>query len=580
MKTRKLISMLLILCMAVAMMAGCGKQGGTDTPDPTPTTAAQQGGEENPGTTDPDPTKAPDPTKEPEATPTPTPVPEFWTTLDPNAAGEITIAYKDGDGVYYEDLGSKEINEWDMTSSNVAAIYAMAKKFKEHYPNVKINLYTIAGDWDSTGVAWEQVIENFKLQYGEYPDIWLSRSTLDELSKGLSADLSRYADDPLYQNLNKSAMEQMNLYGVQTGLPVGVQAYGVWVNKSLAEQNNIDVPDPDWTIDDYTDFIGGAKGKNFYGAMDSPMGFLDVLTQDIDYKFTHRDGNGAYIDITTDAVKDILGYVTEWSQTTVWPQYEIGNVPNEVMDAGWWDEYHFFKIESTMTLNGNPWMMPFTNGGEEGNNTLLFDYDIYPYPSSDYVDNSVSVIPQRIALFNHALSDGNQELSASEAAALDMAYAFASWWVGTTEAMQARANQQYNSWGWLAPALSDLLPSATGAAFDEQMEYWYSYMPQYKDKEGWSTVVELVKNGQFWNVNNQTMAVKYMEDGVSNGCYWEWQSLYSTIGARRASDEFIDEIKSKLVEWNETFNNRFALADKQLQEALTNYYGFTAADFN
>lgn len=578
MKTRKLISMLLILCMTVAMMAGCGQPGGTETPDPTPTTAAQQGGDETPSTTEPGTTEPG--TTEPEATPTPTPVPEFWTTLDPNVAGEVTIAYKDGDGSYYEDLGSMEINEWDMTTSTIASIYAMAKKFKEYYPNVKINLYTIAGDWDSTGVSWEQVIENFKLQYGEYPDIWLSRSTLNDLSKGLSADLTRYEDDPLYQNLNKAAMEQMNLYGVQTGLPVGLQAYGVWVNKSLAEQNNIDVPDPDWTIDDYTDFIAGAKGKNFYGAMDSPMGFLDILTKDIDYKYTQRDGVGPYIDITTDAVKDILGYVTEWSQTTVWPQYEIGNVPNEVMDAGWWDEYHFFKIESTMTLNGNPWMMPFTNGGEEGNNTLLFDYDIYPYPSSDYVDNSVSVIPQRIALYNHALSDGNQELSESEAAALDIAYAFASWWVGTTEAMQARANQQYNSWGWLAPALSDLLPAATGEAFDEQMEYWYSYMPQYKGKEGWETVVELVKNAQFWNINNQTMAVKYMEDGVSNGCYWEWQSLYSTIGARRASDEFIDEIKSKLVEWNETFNNRFALADKQLQEALIQYYGYTEADFN
>ena len=577
MKHKKLLSMLLVLCMVVSIMTACGNKGENETLDPTPTTAVQQGGEETP-----DPTTEPDPTKEPEATPTPTTVPEFWTTLDPDTAGEITIALKDGDGVYYEDLGSQEINEWDITTSNVAALYAMAKEFKKHYPNVKINLYTIAGDWDSTGVSWEQVIENFKLQYGEYPDIWLSRNSLNDLSKGLIADLSRYEDDPLYQSLNQSAMSQMNHYGVQTGLPTGLQAYGVWVNKTLAEQNNIDVPDVDWTLDDYTDFIGGAAGKEFYGAMDSPMGFLDIMTKDIDYMFTHRDGSGAYIDITTDAVKDILSYVTEWSQTTVWPQYEIGNVTNEVMDAGWWDEYHFFKIESTLTLNGQPWMMPYTNGDPDGNNTLLFEYDIYPYPSSDYVDNSVSVIPQQISLYNHALSDGNQELSESEAANLDLAYAFASWWVGTTEAMQARANQQFNSWGWLASALSDLLPAATGETFDEQMELWYatdSFAP-YKDLEGWNAVVELVKNGQFWNVNNQTMAVKYMEDGVSNGCYWEWQSLYSTIDARRASDEFIDEIKSKLVEWNETFNNRFALADKQLQESLINYYGFTAAGFN
>ncbi len=510
-----------------------------------------------------------------------TAAPEFWTTLDPNVSGEITIAMKDGDGKYYEDIGSLEINEWDITGNSTAYLYGMAKTFKKIYPNVKINVYTIAGDFDSTGVSWEQVIENFKLQYGKYPDIWLNRNLPSDITKGLVADLSRYADDPLYQSLNKTIMNQMNYYGVQGGLPQYVAASGIWVNKELAEQKNIDVPDPDWTIDDYTEFIGAADAETFWGSMDSPMGMLDTGTKDVDYMFTHRDGTGAYIDITTDAIKNILSYVPEWSKTTIWPQQEIGNVSNEVMDAGWWYDYHFFTESMILTLTGSPWMMGYAHGDPSADNTCDFEFDIYPLPSTDYVENTVGIIADPITIHNYALDDGNPELSESEAAALDLSYAFASWWVGTTEAMQACVDQQWNAWGALRSSLTDSLPRVTGEKFDEQMAIWYgvdSYAP-FKDYEGWNACVEIVKNEQFWNVNNKTMAVKYVEDGVSIGCYWEFQSLYSTITARRASDEFIDEIKSRLVEWNETFNDRFAKADQQLKEGLIQYYGYTDADF-
>ncbi len=562
MKTRKLVSVLLALSMVISMMTACGSNGGSEnsTPTPTPTQSAEH--------TD--------------TTPTPTPVPEFWTTLDPNISGEITIAVKDGDGLYHEDIGSADLNEWDLTSQAVAQFYALAKKWKEHYPNVKINLYTIAGDWESTGVPWAQVIENFNLQYGKYPDIFMTNEVTNMMEKGLVSDLSIYKDDPLYQSMNTTAMDMINYYGMQGGLPWYIQLYGIWVNKTLAEQNNIDVPDADWTLDDYTEFIGSADAKNFWGSMDSPMGFLDNMTKDIDWKFTHRDGTGAYIDITTDAVKDILSYVPKWSQTTIWPQYEIGNVSTEVMDNGWWYDYHFFTESMLLTLTGSPWMMKYATGDPGKDNTCEFDFDIYPQPSSDYVGSHVGIAVDPIVIYNYALSDGNSELSESEKAQLDLAYAFASWMTATTEAMQAMAEQQYNPWGVLESAAADSLPKVGGEAFDEQMELWYQVpgLAPYKEKEGWTKCIELYKDEQFWGINNKTMPVKTTIDGVATGCYWEWQSLYSTITARRASDEFIDEIKSRLTEWNETFNERFAQADNALKESLKSYYGFTDADFN
>ncbi len=544
MKARTVLSVLLVALMAFSLITGCAEQPASGT------TATEE-------------------------------KKEFWATLDPNTSGEITIAMKDGDGVYYEDIGSKEINEWDLTGKSTAYLYGMAKAWKKMYPNVKINVFTIAGDYNSTGVSWQEVIGNFKLQYGKYPDIWLTNDLPGDVNKGLAADISGYADDPLYRSLNKTMMDQLNYYGVQAGLPQYVAASGIWVNKTLAEQHNIDVPDIDWDLDDYTEFIGKADATTFWGSMDSPMGFLDSATKDVDYMFTHRDGTGAYIDITTEAVKDILSYVPQWSKTTIWPQYEIGNVPGEVMDQGWWDAYHTFQQSLILTLTGSPWMMGYSISATPNDNTLSFEFDIYPHPSTDYVDNTVGLIIDPIAIHNYALDDGDAALSESEKASLDLSYAFASWWVGTTEAMQARANQQYCAWGWLYSALDDSIPCSTGAKFDEQMELWYSadaYAP-YKNFEGWQRCIEIVKDGQFWNVNNKTMPVKFQQDGQTNGCYWEWQNIYSTITARRASDQFIDEIKSKLVEWNETFNDRFELADQALKKSLKDYYGLTDADF-
>ena len=54
--------------------------------------------------------------------------------------------YGSGDGQYYEDIGHMDWTKDDIKAQNVAAVYAVAKKFNETYPNVKINLFAKTGD--------------------------------------------------------------------------------------------------------------------------------------------------------------------------------------------------------------------------------------------------------------------------------------------------------------------------------------------------------------------------------------------------------------------------------------------------
>jgi hypothetical protein len=214
--------------------------------------------------------------------------------------------------------------------------------------------------------------------------------------------------------------------------------------------------------------------------------------------------------------------------------------------------------------------------------TCQFDFDIYPRPATDYVGNTVGIVLDPMAIHNYAMDDGNPELSADEETALKLAYTFGTYWVASTDAMQARADQQWNSGGALKTASNDSLPLVTGEEFDKQMEIWYSVPihTAYKDKEGWNKCIELWEKGEMWDVSDKAYPLKIQEDGADKACMYEWTNYYTdeNMTAKRASDGWLDEIKSKLPEWNQLANERFAQADEELKTALKDFYGYT--DFN
>ena len=60
------------------------------------------------------------------------------------------------------------------------------------------------------------------------------------------------------------------------------------------------------------------------------------------------------------------------------------------------------------------------------------DWDIYPRPSTDYRGNNVGIVIDPMALHNYAMDDGDPALSDEEKAKMDLAYAFGSYWCGST----------------------------------------------------------------------------------------------------------------------------------------------------
>jgi ABC-type glycerol-3-phosphate transport system substrate-binding protein len=255
-----------------------------------------------------------------------------------DVSAEITLMMWSGDSVYWQDIGSMNLTPDDLTAQNVAACYATAKEFKKLYPNVKINIFAKTGGNDDDG-PWEQHRENFRMQYGHYPDIYAADDLIGDIQRGLIADLSIFADDPMYKSFNPQVMAMMNVDGRQFAIPQYLLPWGIYVNKSLAEANNIDVPDPDWTIAEYTRYINHSRPNEFYGSMgdyavDSLV--INTGTHDFTYQMNNRKPGEHFVNINSQAVRELLRYFAQWRTHSVWANNDLGLVSGEFMDSNWW----------------------------------------------------------------------------------------------------------------------------------------------------------------------------------------------------------------------------------------------------
>ena len=578
-RLKKFVSLFLVGAMTVTALTGCG-----ETKNPATTEGSSvvesKGAEESQAQG----------TEEAQAEPT---AEVLWKNMDPETTGEIFVMCWSGDSVFHEDLGSKDLAPEDITTQNVAAIYGMAKEFKEFYPNVKINLWAKADDPHGNETTWDQERENFKAEHGKYPDLYASTDLVGDTARGLVADLSYFADDALYQSFNQGLMTNMNYYGFQAGLPQFNQPWGVWVNKELAENNNIDVPEPNWTIDEYTEFVTSADNKTFWGLINTPLSFITSGSGTIGESMLNYDGSGQRVTLASENVMNLLDYIPEWGKSEIWTQfYNGGNVTQEIVDDGWWWGFRFFCRNYVLTYDGDPWMMnaaalPQADDGTWPANAVESnDWDYYPRPSTEYASNSLGIVIDPMAIHNYAMDDGNAEWSEAEITQFKLAYAFGSFWCGSTEAMQARADQLYTDNETLRSSLNDSFPLVTGEEFNEQMDIWYSVdvHTRFGDTSkmpGFQYCLDVWEKGTIYDVSDKTYPYYVTEDGENKQCLYEYINMTDAevAGAAIIEANYVDSVKAKLADWDEKINARFDDAEVGLKEGLKTYYGYTDANF-
>jgi ABC-type glycerol-3-phosphate transport system substrate-binding protein len=504
-------------------------------------------------------------------------------TPSSDVAAELTLMMWSGDNKYWVDIGNQNLTPQDLPAQNVAAAYATAKAFKAVYPNIKINIFAKSGDPNADGL-WEQHRENFRMEYGVYPDLWATQDLIGEAQKGLIADLSVLSDDAMYKSFNPAVMAMMNVEGRQFGLPQYLIPWAVFINKSLAEANNIDVPDPDWTIADFTRFVRHSKPNEFYGSMGSfsdDLRLIETGTKDYTWQIINRKPGEPYANFNSEAIRNLLRYFSQWSNDAVWPNRDQGKVSTEFMDQNWWWANKFFLEGKLLTNSADPWMMgdlahPDPN---HGGAAKAADWDIYPRPSTDYMPNTVGIVLDPFVVRNYAMDDGNPELSAEEEAKLRIAWEFAKFWCGDTRAIEARARQLFLDGNVLKSCLNDSLPMVTGPEFNKQMDIWYipDIHKRFADKNkmpGFHYILELWEKGQFWDYSDKAIPRYYDFEGSRRAIVYEWVNAFNpdVAGAQRFDPNWLDQVYARLPTWNTAINQRWETEWRNLNTALDRYY--------
>jgi len=528
---------------------------------------------------------------------------ESDTGLDKNVTGVIDIVLWSGTGTKYYDLGHQTLTADQLPAQNDAAAYAVAKAFNEVYPNITINGYFKSGGPDN----WTQVLETYADDEGRFPSVWAAMNLSNSVATGIIADLSRFEDDPLYQQLNPSVMQMMNYYGFQAGLPQYTLPWGVYVNKSLADANGIEVPNYDWDFDEYTDFTSNYSldPQNLYfGAMDTPLSFIETGTTTIRASLAHYSGGDTFVDLNSAEVRNLLSYIHEWVYGSFWGQYDMealtitdgsGPVATLYANAQSWD-YHLFRQGYLLTFDGQPWMM----GDCAETNTSWWavcninDWDIYPRPATDYQDTTVGMVLDPMAVYNYCLEDGDLSCTPEEEQKIQIAYTFAIFWCADSRSFQARANQLFydaSSAGY-SSALNDSIPVVTGDMFDDQMAYWYlpnkhqRFGATNEDGEylmpGFQEVLRIFKEGQFWDISDKSFPWSYSFEGTSQTILNEWQSYWNPEvngGKQKYDTDFTSTIIALLPTWNTLSNERWANEFARIQQGLIIYYGWSPSTF-
>ncbi|MCL2603877.1 MAG: hypothetical protein FWD90_05300 [Defluviitaleaceae bacterium] len=498
-------------------------------------------------------------------------------SLPADTTGEVTVFMWSGSGAFLRDVGRVHIAPEDIMGQNEGAIIATAREFNKLYPNIVVNVYARADGPNDNDISWDQYRLNFEMEFGHYPDVFAVYDLMSDIERGLVADLTIFADDPVYRAFNPAIMEMMNIGGRQFAVPQYLVPWGVFVNRSLANAQNLDMPTPQWTIEEYFRFIGNHSPNEWYGADSPPWLFADSGTRDFHYLLLNREANDPHVRLNSQATRDLLAMMPRAVASTVWPQFGLGNVADEFMD--WWWGPRWFQTGRLLAHVGDPWFMgDFANPNPDHWFHVGFDWDIYPRPSTANMGVHVGMVLDPMAIRNYAMDDGNPNLSPEEYNRLAIAWEFVKFMNGDTRAWRARSQQMFNDGGTMASAMNDSFPYVTGAAFFEQMEYWYQGgRDRFRDPAvmpGFHYTLEVWNRGDIILNPDKVVPWYYEFEGARRAITYEWNRKYSAdvTGAGEADPNWLDMVLARLPEWDVAFNQRFNDAWAAFHVAMNRFY--------
>jgi len=499
-----------------------------------------------------------------------------WTGLDFNHEGQVTLGFwglgPPGYINYVRDVGraSSDVAEQALMTRHTAAVMAAAQVFNEHFPNVTINALSAEFAGSSTSSNARQ---HFYQQHGYHMDTWMTSSIVSEILAGSIIDLSIFSDDPVLDLLNPTIMRMFTHADRLWALPTLTIPWGIFVNYSLAESQDIYVPPINWTMEEFVAFVSHSSRDEFYGTPGVPWPIMDTMTQDFHYQLLFRQLGEPFVRMDTPAMRAVNAMAPQIMPHSVSTNRVLGNISASFLERYGNNAWQMFTQGALLTFYANPWFMSFAGVEGDPGRVQVSEWDYFPRPSTQWVGNHVGTAIDVMPIRNIAMDDGNPQLNTQEYDQLRLVWEFLRFYTVDLRSWQARSDMLWGPHN--QSAKTESLPYTIGQLYYDMLDIHFQaperrMFADVRQFPAYHFIMQLWEEGAIWGLWH-TASPLFTPAGRPIAHEWNMRWSQEFIGVAETSPIWHDRLLDRLPTWDVMMNERWEELDYDILEATLRF---------
>ena len=490
-----------------------------------------------------------------------------WTGLPLDFEAELTIGLWSAVNTtaFYRDIGRNFIDPAEIREVRAAGAIAAAQAFNYFFPNVAINV-----NIEASGSNRFQNRVNFHTMHGIHEDIFVTAELPEEIMRGNIADLSIFADDPVFDIINPRFTAIGTLHDRLWATPFLASPHGVFVNRSLAENQNLDPPPINWNLREFEQFVSHSRTDEFAGIDSTPFEIMNTINQDFHYSLAFRSSDDVFVRMDTQAMRDSHRGIQGMERHALAPGVGRGQFTSAWV--GGRNNWRMFAEGNLLTFHPSPHMISNAASPTHENRVQAQDWDYFPRPSSDWVGNHVGTNIMLLCIRNFA-GDTDGVLTQESYDRLRLSWEFLRFFTMDIRSWTAKANFTFGPDNH--NALDFSLPFVTGQLYWDMLDlhlqaYQRRALANSTRFPAYHFVLQLWEQGQHWGFGGN--AFPMMAGGRAITHEWNTRGTAASVGANVADPNWLDQLFVHLPVWDVDFNERWDARFGELYDAIMRWH--------
>ena len=271
--------------------------------------------------------------------------------------------------------------------------YTLLENFNKYYPNIEVEF-----------VYYETTTTEYlaaQAANGTLPDVVMDDA--DEIyyyvSQGWVYPLNEFVeDDADFEHVPQPILDSYTYVDMLYALPMQVHFNTILINQDLLEELNMDMPELDWTTDDYREFLKAGTNAKYSGTeilwsvdeiMAGSMGGYGYYGFDLSTKTFHMAES--WVD-AVNLMVELRSYpgLEAWSLRNTSPDVETSDYALKFGNADLADNHMAFKLGKVLSDPRGTWDMNWLS------TDLNFDWVLWPWPSDTTEDGEGASLPMHV----------------------------------------------------------------------------------------------------------------------------------------------------------------------------------------